>query len=340
MKLKDLLNNEKERAYLYAVVLDCSGTYYVDGLDKYLCTMKLIDETVNPGSSAKSGPQWVTATMFAENASQLPLARKVGSVIRIHRGQTKKNKGRMQLNCDVSIKGAWVLFDPENVVAAMATSSKKHTFTEEDKLALKKLRTFATTYFRRHELESLGLQEALKKRPKDFDALCYVLSVEKRKGLVHVHLCDAHKVVKLSIPAKRDLVFTPLTVVRLRGVDYDLKGKADHIVFQDYSNALIVPDEYKSAKSLCASIKSKTAAKEVQTQVKLVEQPKAVTVSKLLKKRADFPVVKLDDVISGKSKKKSNFYRLNLSVIEMGPTNPADWVRVIDTKTKKEYWRV
>ncbi len=333
-----MVAEEKDRIYLYALVLDCSAAYFMSSIQKYVCTMKLIDETVNPSISNKTIPEAFSATFFSKDAGQLPSPRKVGSVIRIHRSQTKKNKNTIQLNCDTGIKGAWILFDPESTVKPVSSSSSKHTFRDDDRTILKKMRAFAKTYFEKHELKFLGLQDALKRRPKDFDTLCYVAKVDTLKDNMHVHLCDCDKVVKLTIANKRGLTFTPLTVVRLRGVDYESKSKGDHLVFKEYSNALVVSDAYKTAKTFLQKLFSGKASEEVQKQLGNTKLPIGEVISTISKKYKDAPEVSLKGLISGKSLVKGRkYYRLRLNVLEVGYKSAAECIRVHDSKTNQDF---
>ena len=222
MKLSSLTKEEKDRVNLYAIILDCSAPYYMEKTHKYQCTMKLFDTSLNP---EKSEP--ITATIFGKKISDIPRVTSVGTIIRLHRAQSKKFKKAQQLNCDVSIKGAWILFDPTYGTTPTNESGKGHTFTTEDKSLLADIRKYAKNYFVKNELTAITLKEAEKKK-KDFDTLCYVVDVKKKGTVNKVSLRDGHKNVKLDIPTKSNLSIAPLKLLRTKAKITCPGGKASN----------------------------------------------------------------------------------------------------------------
>ena len=337
-KLKDLIKEELDRINLYGVVMDCSGTYYIEKAEKYVCTIKLIDDTLNPDTASKGTPEYLTATMFAKTAAQLPQPTKIGSILRIHRGQTKENKGTFQINCDVNIKGAWTLFDPTDSVAPAEKSSKQYTFTPSDKATLKKIREFSKKYFENNELASIAFEKAEKERPKDFDTVCYVLDIKTKGYDTRVLLCDKQKVVKLRIPKTRTISFAPLMAVRLRSANFEGHGHSNSIKLNDYSNIVRVPDEYKSASLLLDAIKSKKVSAEVSEKLLYYyHDPKEpMILSHPLGKKPK--VMRLRDLYSGNLLGlKDKYFRVQANVIEVGPKKPEDWICAMEKSTKKSY---
>ena len=339
MKLAELLKEEKDRINVYAIILDCSAPYYSENSDKYICTLKIIDESVNSGLTGKHLPEFLTVTMFAKTAGELPRPTKIGSVIRIHRGQTKKNKAAFQMNCDVNIKGAWVLFDPTDSVTPLAKSGKSYTFIATDKTALKDIRAFGKKYFAENALKSISLAKAAKDKPTDFDALCIALEIKAKKGVTRVTLCDANKVAKLYLQNSREIFFNPHEVVRLRSANYE-DGSDDHLKFSDYSNIMRVSVESKSAKALLDEVKGKKVSEEVKKALRFytTNVPDSQAVSKILDPRKQTKPVQLKELISGEvTKSGQRFFRVNAKVIEIGPKDPQDWLCVVEKKTEKRY---
>jgi hypothetical protein len=242
------LKEEKDRINLYAIILDCSAPYFMEKTNKYQCTMKLFDSSLNPEKNAP-----MTATFFAKTIAEIPQVTKVGSIIRLHRVQTKPFKKSYQINCDVGIKSAWVLFDPLFGTTPLEESGKEHTFTSEEKSILAEIRKVSKAYFIKNELKAITLKEA-EKKPKDFDAMCYVKDVKKKGSTIKVTLCDAHKILKLDVPSNTKFAITPEEVIRIRSANYTDK-KCDTIELNEYSNILRVSDEYKSAKELMKKLK-------------------------------------------------------------------------------------
>lgn len=328
--LKDLLKKELDRINIYAAILDCSGIYYVKNVQKYVCTVKLIDETIDPTSHITGSSGYLNVTMFSRSISRLPRPTQIGSILRIHRGQTKKNKGEFQLNCDVNIKGAWATFDPIDNVNPITESGRTHTFTSKDKVRLKDIRKFAKSYFENNFLESTSLEDANKKKLDEFDSTCYVLDIKVKEISTRILLCDKTKVIKLYIASKQRLSFNPFTVVRLRSAVYKTEKEKTFLELNDYSNIISVPSEYKSAVDMIEAIKSKTIPKEVLEEIQYYMHD--LTSSSISHPTIKKPkVVHLKDLYSRDlSKSSEKVFRVNVNVVEMGPKNPSDWICVID----------
>lgn len=221
----------------------------MDKINKYQCTMKLFDSSINP---EKDTP--MEATFFAKTIAEIPHVTRIGSIIRLHRAQTKKFKKTYQINCDVGIKSAWVLFDPSIGSAAADESGKLHTFDAEEKAILADTRKVAKAYFTKNELKAMTFKEAEKKKPKDFDTICYVKEVKKKGTTNKVVLTDGEKTVKLDVESTSRLAIVPEEVIRIRSANFTDK-KCDTIELNEYSNVLRVSDDYKSAKEIMKKIK-------------------------------------------------------------------------------------
>jgi hypothetical protein len=302
---------------------------------KYLCTLKLIDETVCGNSKDKSAPEYLTATMFARTADELPPITKVGTILRIHRAQTKKHKDIMQLNCDVNIKASWIIFDPVDGQSPIAKKGKQFTFTPLDKIRLKSIRKFLKEHFDKTELEGITLKEAEKKKPKDFDSLCYVLDVKTKAKAERIKLCDGTKIVKMDLPITRKGVVVPLEVVRVRGVDFDPKKKFKYLTLSEYSSVLRVPGDFASAKALLKEINGPKLPEDIKSELALYTPLKG-DATKLLGSHKGAKLMKLKELCSGKSLGSAKYFKVNVNVVEVGPKDPLDWICVVEKKTGKQ----
>eukprot|EP00826_Nyctotherus_ovalis_P047252 TRINITY_DN5415_c0_g1_i10.p1 TRINITY_DN5415_c0_g1~~TRINITY_DN5415_c0_g1_i10.p1 ORF type:complete len:222 (-),score=92.98 TRINITY_DN5415_c0_g1_i10:210-875(-) len=220
----------------------------MDNTNKYQCTLKVFDDSLSP---EKAEP--MTVTVFGKSAGDVPHVTKVGSIIRLHRVQTSKYRKSYQINCDVGIKGAWLLFDPAIGVSPISESGKKHTFSPEEKSILSELRKFAKNYFTKNALKAITLKDAEKKH-KDFDTICYVEDVKKKGASGKATVSDAHKTVKLDFSSNTKLPVAPEEVIRIRSANYTDK-KCDTINLNEYSNILKLDQDYKSAKDLLKKLK-------------------------------------------------------------------------------------
>ena len=311
----------------------------MESAKKHLCTAKLIDPTIYPGVGGRNTPDFFSATFFAENPEEIPQAAKIGSILRVHRGDIKKYKEKdtMQLNCDTTIKGAWVLFDPMDGVTPIITSGKQFTFTTSDRETIKSLRKFSLNFFAKHELPAITLKEAEKKK-KDFDCLCVVLATKKKGSNDHVTLCDGEKVVKLEIPFTRKLNISPEEVVRLRSANYADGKEYRKLTLNEYSNILRVPKEYKSAKVLLDQLKRKDLSADLVSEIALHTQLRGspLVISKIAAAHKHAKLVQLKDLFTGNAlKEDKKFYKVRVSAIEVGPKEPQEWLWISEKGSQR-----
>ena len=335
-KLHDLLSTPKQRIYVYSVIFACSAPYYNEDLNKYVVTAKLIDETLCPEVKSKGGQKFMQATIYAGLEKDVPQPTKIGSILRLHRGDTREYHDVMQVNCDVNIKGAWVLFDPVESDSPLEHTGRQFTFIPTDSVRLSNIRKFAHSFFLSHdELGGTSLAEAEKNRAKDFDVLCMVLDVKQKEAERRIRVCDGERVAKIVIKDNRLPHVSPLGVVHIRSVGYASEaGKI--LTINPYSNILLVPKEYMSAKKLSAKLKQ-ASSNEIQSELKLYKPSTKdrVACSKVLGHKQAAPVP-LKSIISGEGTKKGQHeYRVKVSLVQAGPKTPKDWLRVLDNRTQK-----
>ena len=296
---------------------------------KYLCTVKLIDESIHP--EAKTAQEFLSVTLFGKTASDLPQATKVGSILRIHRGQSKKHKEGYQLNCDVGIKGSWVLFDPIDGQTPIAKSGRKITFNDNDKTLLNAMRKFVKAHFGKYELTAMTLKDAEKKKPKDFDTLCLVLDVKSKGKSDRVLLCDATKVVKLDLPENRKGSVSAQEIVRIRAADFEKDGM---IKLNEYSNILRVPKDFLSAKELLKNLKKDKLPADVKDQMNLYGSENEVATK--IKGDKQKKVTALKKLFGDDLPKGEKQFKVHVNVVEVGPKDPKEWIYIVDKKTGEQ----
>ena len=73
--------------------------------------MKIIDNTLNSKvEGANSFIQHGMITFFAKKPDDLPVARKIGDIVRVHRAVVREYKGRKQFNVNMTYNSSWCLF--------------------------------------------------------------------------------------------------------------------------------------------------------------------------------------------------------------------------------------
>jgi hypothetical protein len=296
--------------------------------------MKLIDQTLNLD---KQEP--MTATVFSRSASEIPHVTKIGSIIRMHRAQTRKYNKQFYINCDVNYRSAWVLFDPIEGVTPISESGKEHTFTPNDKNTLADIRKFAKSYFIKNPIEYVTLKEA-EENPKDFDPLCLIVDVKKKGNMTKVTLCDAEKSVKLNIPESQKLTAITGEVVRIRSSNYTDTKKFDTLELNEYSNILKLGEDFKSAKELMNSINSGKTSEKVKSKlaVHTLNLNLPMTASRITDAHKQTKITSLDDLFAGEGGKSGQkYFKIQVNVTNISPKNPKEWIWTYDKKTKKQF---
>lgn len=241
-KLKELLKEEKDRINAYGVILGCSAPYYHEDIKRYMCTMKLVDDSLNPEDAAKGKPSFLAVSVFSNTKEGIPQPTKVGTIIRIHRGKTTKKGKEIRFNCDVNVKSAWALFDTTEGFTPINHTGKTYTFTEDDKKLVKDVRKFAEKFFKAYNLESAS---AADQKGDEIDFMCQATGSEKKKDKMMV-FHDGKDFVKIA--GVKGIEAHDIVYVRAAS------KKADHYILNEYSSILKVPKEYKSAADLLKKI--------------------------------------------------------------------------------------
>jgi hypothetical protein len=326
-----LLKEKKDRVNLYAIILDCSAPYYMEKTNKYQCTMKLFDDSLN---LERTDP--LTATVFAKTAEEIPHVTKVGSIVRLHRVQTVKYRRSYIINCDITVKSTWVLFDPSEGMNPIDESGKGHTFTAEERKILTELRKLAKNYFAKHELKGLTFKQAEKKF-EDFDVICYVMDVKTNPTSARATLCDADKVVKLDVKDNKRVSLVAGEVVRIRSANYTDKNFTN-IELNEYSNVLTLAKDFKSAKELMREINSDRTDNKVKS--KLARTPhltEPIIGSKIGTVHRKANKALLSDLFGARGDKGTQkYFKAHIKVKEVRPKNPKEWIWVYNKKTKKQ----
>jgi len=259
-KLADLIKGEKSRVNTYAIVLDSSAPYYMPAISRYLCTMKLIDDSLNPKEATGKKPAFMHVTFFSKEKSHVPQHAKMGAIIRIHRGDVKKYEKEFRLNCDKDIKGAWALFDSAEGALPIAHTGKSYTFTDDDKKRLKDIRAFSNKFFKEHDVTKVSSTGAKK---GEVDMFCQVLSV-KTKDKTHskITVFDGEKFHEMDIVKDNFPHLAPKDIVLIRGI----VKKGDKITFEDYSNVIKVDHGFAAAKAVLEKIEKAKKSKDIKAK--------------------------------------------------------------------------
>jgi len=317
--------------------MDASAPYYDYSIQKYLCTLKLIDDTVHPGMGGLAvNQEYFTATMFARTYDELPLPTKIGSILRIHRGQTKPYTGEFQLNCDVNIKGAWALFDPAEGNQPISHTGRKYTFINKDTARLKDIREFSYLFFSRNEYPRYITLKDAEKKPEDFDTICLVLEIKKKGDLEKIKVCDNGKVVKFEIELKKSPSISPQDIIRIRSANYGDKKMFKTLTFSEHSNLIRIPKDFKLAKNFLDSLENRKVEEHVKSQLELYtpQVGAPLILGEIKETHRSKKIVALKELFSGAINSKTGYKaRVRASVLEVGPKDPHGWLLVYNKRT-------
>ena len=326
--MRDLFDAVAQRVNVYCAIQDCSGIYYKRNLNKFLRTMKVVDRTV----SSKKGDAFLSCTFFANRKEDLPCPDKIGSILRVHRGDTKKYKNSYQLNADIGIKASWTLFDPE-AAGVIQHPGSTFTFGDGDTIRLNQIRVFAKKFFATVAPKTNNFADT-KKDGKDLDFNALVLDRKTKNKKEVLRLCDGKEIIKLIVPEKKFDYIKPQDYVFVRSAT-SKKGKLELV--EDYANILRLPKESTAANAIADAVKQLKANSELKKELELFT-PKMgeelMVITKILDDHKVKGYTKLKDLFAV-SANKGIFHRIKVSIIEIGPKNPEEWIFGIDCKTKE-----
>ena len=134
----------------YGVIIDATFPYKRDKF--FICSLKVIDPTLNPKISAQN---YATVVIYAYRFEDLPIVHRIGDIIRIHRAKLRIHNNKRQFNVNMYYVGSWVLYSSEktsplgHVVtdAPYAYSGKKSTQEPQDLAIVKTLKKWTNTFF-------------------------------------------------------------------------------------------------------------------------------------------------------------------------------------------------
>lgn len=114
-QLGDAVPNTDEQISFYGVIIDAGHPY--KGPNRYVCTLKVVDQTLHSNvEGANNQIKFGLVTYFAKRMEDLPVVRKIGDVIRVHRAIVKDYKGIKQFNVNITYNSSWCLFHSSDIL--------------------------------------------------------------------------------------------------------------------------------------------------------------------------------------------------------------------------------
>jgi len=323
---------------VYGIIIDATFPYKVSA-DRYVCSLKIVDPSLHSKGGKVTDNDFATVVIYAKRFEDLPIANKVGDIIRLHRATLRMHKNQRQFNVSTHWTSSWAVFSTEDTnFAPVFYSGKRATFEKHETTLLTTLRKWVGTYFAAHDGVTSDLYQPLKgakKSERDFDVVAKIQSIfEMDEFTNELKIADATGdswyvlALKLKFPILR-----AGQVIRIRSATYDETSSHKQVLnLQHYSNIMTFVGSSRLAKNLAAKVGDdwKADADELKKAVPM----HAVVLSEVDKKWATTASTSLSDLFHHDSSLSGNSFRTTFSVVKVeGPV--AEMVRVYNKSTKK-----
>ena len=237
---------------VYGVIIDASFPNKVNS-EKYVCSLKIVDPSVHSKGGKASDNDYATVVIYGNKFEDLPIADRVGDIIRLHRATLRIYKGVRQFNVTTHWNGSWALFNAEDAAfEPKSWKGKRASFEHHEKSLLSSLRKWIGTHFGSHDGVTKDLYSSLsgaKKATGDFDVVAKILSIHEMDEYTNeLKLSDGGDAwftlaLKLKFPRLR-----AGKVVRVRSATYDETSSAKNVLaLSHYSNIMTFVDSSKLA---------------------------------------------------------------------------------------------
>jgi hypothetical protein len=320
-------------ANVYGVIIDATFPYKVNK-DKFICSMKVVDPSLN---GAKSN-EYASIVLYANRFEDLPIVNRVGDVIRVHRAALRLYDDKRQFNVNVQHNGSWCLFstDKSSDSTALAYSGKRHSFEKHEFALLSSMRKWASQYFAQHNGSPSANVKALKDvkgASGDFDVVAKITQLHEFDEYTN-ELClrDASGdswytlAMKLKFPHLRQG-----QVVRVRSCMHDSSSTKQMLGQSHYSNIMTFISGSKAAKAL-SSVKHTFNAAALKSS----NSSHAVVLSQVGSKFSDMPFTSLRDLFHKDNTLSGSTFRVQLSVLAVQPGDASKMV--VTKKGAAPFW--
>jgi hypothetical protein len=319
---------------LYGVIIDATFPHKVGG--GYICSLKIIDPSLHQEVAKAGDNDFASVVIASRRFEDLPIAHRVGDILRLHRATVRIYKGQRQFCLNTWYNGSWVLFNAEDTAFAPdSCSGRKYTFEKHESALLGSLRKWVGQHFGSHDGVTKDLYRPLseaKKATGDFDVVAKILSIHEMDEYTNeLKLSDGGGAwftlaLKLKFPHLR-----AGQVVRIRSATYDETSAAKNVLALSHlSNIMTFVSSSKLASGLKVTDDWKSDAAELNKEV----PSHAILLSEVDKKHADMPVTSLYDLFHKESSLSGSTFRTTFSVVKV-EGDVHDMTRVYDKKTKK-----
>jgi hypothetical protein len=318
-----------EACNFYGVVVDATFPYKREKF--YVCSLKVIDPTLNP----KTGSQaYSSVVMYAQRFEDLPICTKIGDTIRIHRAMLRLWQGKRQFNVNMYMNGSWVLYSDGGI---SAYSGNKSTQEPQDAAIVKTLKAWTSKFFAQNDVvDKVGKVAKLSsagKDGKDFDVVAKILRVLSLDAYTNeLKLKDASGAAFYALALKTK--FPQLkqgSVVKIRSCTKDATSSKNVLVLQHFSNIMSFIGAAK-INGLAGKVSDDFA--DEKAALKSKESTAPVVLTQVDKKHASLPASSLYELFHEPDMSTSTF-RTCFYVTKVEPGKTEDAVKAYSKSSKK-----
>lgn len=322
---------------VYGVIVDATFPHKVNQ-EKYVTSLKIIDPTLHAkGSKGGGNDDYAQVVIYGKRFEDLPIASKVGDIIRLHRAAVRIYNHKRQFNVSTHWNGSWALFSTESSANEPSSySGNRATFESHEKALLGSLRKWVGSHFHANDAVTKDKFVTLDKATKqkgDFDVVAKVVSIHEMDEYTNeLRLCDGSSswytlALKLKFPDVR-----AGQVVRIRSATHDESTSSKNVLaLSHYSNIMTFVNSSKQANELAKKVSDDW--KRDQAELNKAVPSHAIVLSEVEKKHANLAQSSLQDMFHH-ADKCANTVRATFSVVKVEGA-VADLVRVYDKKSKK-----
>jgi len=323
------------------VIIDANFPYKVNS-ERYICSLKIIDPTLNQ----KTKHDYATVVIYAQRFEDLPIVHRLGDIIRIHRANLRLYNSKRQFNVNMSYNSSWALYssDKSSPLGEASTdypyahSGNKPTIERQDTAILSALKKYANGYFAaQNVVDDKNVQKlsGASKASGDFDVVAKVLQVfELDEYTNELKLRDASGETFYTLALK--LKFPHLrqgSVVKIRSATYDETSlNKKMLVLQHYSNIMTFISSSKLASTLSQKVADEKNSEKAALKSRVSMTP--VVLTEVEKKHQNLPNTSLHDLFHSPDN-STNTFRTCFYVTQVQPGDVKECVKSYDKKTKK-----
>ena len=344
--LLDYENSAEEKAHgpIYGVVVDATRRYFKPHNNKYVASLKLIDQSWNKSKCPANLAPFIKVVFISSVKDDVPNIKTIGTLIRLKDVSLKRINDMKTTILMFTWDGAqsqnkWEAFPGVEMIPQADAEEKKQQNVEENYLEF--LRNFSKGYFADQYFVDTTMNLNNGKSAAEFEALIRLVKAELKsdegdKKIFDLKVIDHTGKAYLHIPYETMVEEFPKLdnscLLLLKGGRYkDPKEKI--IELKEYGNLMIVPHNSVVATKFFELINLHIECSKTEDKVAKENVTKSFLISQIADPSlpiTDFHAIFSEGIIQLK-------YRLRVYVLDIGPRDIHDWVKGYCKECQKSF---